>query len=148
MKADSRKPLAGFVRFQPQDVNSGVSVLKLTHLRPGQRKLYELIANKLTTGDSVTLNEAKAIWLSRVHSNKTKDGHPLRWDYYGNPHYDEAGNITGYHGELKRMTEQEITFNVLNWLTSTIGILVIRGYLKVIPMIEVAPQELYSEKGK
>lgn len=133
--AGNRADLQGSVTLKArssQVANPGVSILKLSSLRPGQRKLYELIVSKLEAEEIVTLREAEQIWRSRVAQNMIK-GVPHRMTYYPDP--DPA--IDNWYLKLVPMSREEITFSVLNWLTKNIGLLVIRGYLKVIPMIEV-----------
>lgn len=101
---------------------------------PAQIDLYKLIVGKLDSGDKITLEEAKHIWLHKVHRdwNKDKDGHPMSYGYV----WSDVSRDFSY--ERHRMTESEITLTVLNWLTRNIGLLVVKGALKVIPMIDVA----------
>lgn len=112
---------------------NGVAILNVSSLRRGQRSLYRLIVEKLDTQQAITLKEATEIWSNSVHSNNDKDGHPMRWNYYAG-RYEENGQVY-YRGALERMADWEIEDSVMNWLMKNIGLLVIRGYLKVIPMI-------------
>lgn len=115
-------------------MESSVTIVNKSSLRPGQRRLYELIVEKLNRNDPVTLKEATDIWLSRVHGD-VRDGVPYYWDYYAG-RYEENGQVY-YRGATKPMTDWHIQARVLDWLMKNIGLLVIRGYLKVIPMIDV-----------
>jgi hypothetical protein len=117
------------------DVKSspGVAVVSRRNLRRGQASLYDLIVSKLDTGERITLDEAENIWRTKVCRNMLK-GVPHSYRFY--PAEDGTNN---WYGRYDPMSRDEITFTVLNWLTKNIGILVIRGYLKVIPMIELEP---------
>lgn len=114
---------------------------------PAQVDLYKLIVGKLNSTDKITLDEAKHIWLNKVHRvwMKDKDGHPMANGYY----WDDIEErwIDNKH----RMTEYEINFTVINWLTRNIGLLVIKGALKVIPMIDVealSPPKALEDREK
>lgn len=121
-------------------MSQSVAVIDRTYLRPSQKTLYKLIVEKLATGESISIGEAKHIWLTQVHAkHRFIDGKPTRTDYYvpdGEGYYTSRQVI---------MTEEEILTTSFMWLTSNIGILVVRGYLKVIPMIDVKQLETTSE---
>lgn len=108
---------------------SSLAVVQKSYLRPGSKSLYQLIVQKLEDEDKLTLAEAKEIWLHQVARHVIK-GVPHRATWYD----DEAG--VGRES-LIPMSREEVTERVLMWLTSTMGVLVIRGYLNVIPMVEV-----------
>jgi hypothetical protein len=111
-----------FKEFKP------VIAVSRTSLRRGQAALYDLLAVKIKTGKPVTIKEARNIWLEKVCQNMI-DGKPHRGIWYA---------VEG--GERQKfvpMSPEEINFSVLNWLTKNIGILVMRGYLQVIPMVEL-----------
>jgi len=121
--------LADFKRFEP------VPVVARSTLRRGQASLYDLIISKVETGDKITLEEARNIWLTKVCRNMI-DGKPHRTTYL--PYRDEKGDATGgWYPKDIPMIEEEILFVVLNWLMKNIGLLVIRGYLKVVPMVQL-----------
>lgn len=115
---------------------TSVPVVSKSYLRKGQSSLYELIVQKLDTEEKITLVEAKNIWLKDVHT-KQYNGVPYRTDHYAERVYDEKGEFRGYTCKDVPMTEEEIDFSVMNWLCKNLGVLVIRGYLEVIPMIEL-----------
>jgi hypothetical protein len=103
-----------------------LAIVNKSSLRPGQLSLYKLIVNKIDTGDILTLDEARHIWLTKVHGDVEGDK-VYCMDYYVN--------------RRRPMSNDEINFNVMNWLMLNIGRLVIRGYLKVVPQIELKQLE-------
>lgn len=112
-----------------------VAVVSRSSLRRGQASLYDLIVEKLKADDKITIQEAKEIWLTKVHSD-VRDGVPYYFDYYAGGYHDERGEYR-YRGAYKPMQDFHVEVTVLNWLMKNIGLLVIRGYLKVIPMVEL-----------
>lgn len=116
--------LAGFEKFEKP-------VVSRTTLRRGQAALYDLLSDKIKSGGTVTLPEAREIWLHKVCRNMI-DGVPHRTSYF--PAEDGTNN---WYPKNIPMSEDEVLFSVLNWLTKNIGVLVMRGYLKVIPMVEL-----------
>lgn len=114
----------GFQKYEPVAVSRTV-------LRRGQASLYDLIVIKIERGGAVTLKEAREIWITKVCRNII-DGKPHRTSYF--PAKDGSNN---WYPKNVPMSEDDITFTVLNWLMRNIGILVIRGYLKVIPMVQL-----------
>jgi hypothetical protein len=120
--------------FELYDPNKAVSVVNKPSLRPGQLSLYKLIVEKIDKCEILNLKEAESIWLEKVHSD-TVNGIPYRMDYYAGRH-EEHGQVY-YTGARVKMTRDEIEFTVMNWLMKNIGLLVIRGYLKVIPTISL-----------
>lgn len=110
---------------------AAVAVVSRSALRPGQAHLYDLIVEKLDSGEKISIQEAEHIWRTKV-CRKMVDGVPHR-TLYG---YWENGEWKPWAKDIP-MTDDDITFAVLDWLTRNIGLLVIRGYLKVIPMIEL-----------
>lgn len=119
-----------FKEFKP------VLAVSRTSLRKGQASLYDLLAAKLKSGEAVTIKEARGIWLTKV-CRKMYGGVPHRTDYYAEKILNERGDIVGWHAKDVPMTDEEVMFTVMNWLTKNIGILVIRGYLKAIPMVRL-----------
>lgn len=124
MKTDLTK----FKRFDGQPVVSRLS------LRPAQASLYDMIVQKLQNGMPITLEEAESIWREKIAYKRTYNGVPHRTTYV----LAKDGSNNWYAEEVP-MTADEITFNVINWLTKNIGLLVMRGYLKVIPMVQLEP---------
>lgn len=123
----SAEPQYNFKEFKP------VLVVSRSTLRRGQASLYDLIIVKLKSGDPITLEEAKDIWLTKV-CRKMYNGVPHR-TMYG---YWEDGEWRQHFRDVP-MTDTDITFAVLDWLTRNLGLLVMRGYLKVIPMVQLEP---------
>lgn len=113
-----------FKKFEPT-----LQVSRRT-LRKGQASLYDLIVDKLASGDAVTLAEAKDIWLTKVCRNMV-NGKPHSWVW----RYDHKREA--YTSVLEPMNDEAVNFTVMNWLTRTIGILVIKGYIKIIPMVQL-----------
>jgi hypothetical protein len=115
-----------FKEFKP------VLAVSRSTLRKSQAKLYDLLVEKLNSGDAVTLKELREIWYNHACRNKI-DGVPHRtqWGYWGTD--------GEWHGNARDipMTDKEIDFTAMDWGIRTIGILVIRGYLKAIPMVEL-----------
>ena len=97
----------------------------------GQKDLYELICKKLEKNESITYEEARKIYFAKG-CNIMKDGWP-HWSYM------VKNNDTGdWKHESKPMSEAQVKYLTFNWLTCNIGKLVVKGALKVIPMIELA----------
>ena len=113
-----------FKKFDPQ-----VSVSRTT-LRRSQASLYDLMVSKLDAGDAITYEEAHQIWITKACRNVI-DGkpHSLTWRY---DHSKEA-----YTSVLEPMSEDLIKMTVIGWLTRNIGVLVLKGYLKAIPMVQL-----------
>lgn len=109
-------------------------------MTPAQDSLYRLIVGKLDSGAKLSLQEAREIWATKVARN-VKDGvvygnnYPC---YYGETHWEGDRHLP--------MPEDLITFNVLNWLTKNIGLMVIRGHLKVIPMLELKDLQRFPDR--
>lgn len=123
----SKFDFSGFTKFVPPENKPSIS---RRTLRKSQSALYELLDKKIAQGKPVTLVEARKIWVEKSCRNVI-NGKPCmyRWRYDA-----ETGK---YRAELEVMTESEINFTVMDWLTRTIGILVMRGYLQIIPMIKL-----------
>lgn len=113
------------------DTQLAKPTLSRSVLRRGQASLYDLIVDKIENGDTLTLNEARGIWLTKVCRNIV-DGKPHSYRYF--PRQDGSNN---WYGKYVPMDDDQVNFAVMNWLTKNIGILVMRGYLKVIPMIQL-----------
>jgi hypothetical protein len=117
-------------------MSGSVTVVGKVNMRPAQKSLYELICRKLHSGDAITISEAKDIWLRQVHSNwKWSDGKPTH--YVSVPRYKEDGKFDYWTTELQPFKHEEMLKTVLLWLTHNIGMMVIKGHLKVIPQIEI-----------
>jgi hypothetical protein len=106
-----------------------LSIVEKGVLRPGQLGLYKLIVEKIETNATLNIDEAEHIWLTKVHRD-VRDGIPYRTDYY-------LLESSSWRDAQVPMDRWEIDFAVMNWLMKNIGLLVLRGYLKVIPMVEL-----------
>lgn len=124
MASDSKNVLKGFVPFDNKPVVSR------TTLRRSQAALYDLLSKRVATGKTVTYEEAHKIWVSKACRNKIGDK-PASWVW----RYDH--DKEKYYSVLEEMPDDLIKMTVIGWLTRTIGILVMKGYLKVIPQVEL-----------
>lgn len=97
--------------------------------RRGQKELYELICQKLTVNQPITYEEARKIYFAHG-CNLMMDG----W-----PHSGHLVKVDGDDWKVKYfpLTEDEVKYATFNWLTNNIGRLVVKGALKVIPMIQL-----------
>lgn len=121
---------------------SKLPVVSRTTLRPAQASLYDLIVEKVKNNQSVEYAEAENIWIDKACRNVT-NGVPYGYRYY--PLHDGTNN---WSSRLEPLDDKEIAFNVMNWLTRNIGILVLKGYLEVIPKIELTkPNSLSVPKS-
>lgn len=124
---------------------SDLPVVSRRGMRKGQASLFDLITEKLATNQSVTLAEARNIWVEQVCMHLI-DGKPHGYRlHYGSPAHDGTGTLIGYGTKLQPLSQEEIDFNTMNWLTKNIGLLVMRGYLKVIPQIQLEAGEAAKE---
>lgn len=90
---------------------------KRFELREQHKELYELILSKIRFGGKITLEEIKPIF---------SIGATTRYNFRY-PNYIFNG---------RDMTEDEIKNYLVDWFFRAIGILVKKGYLKVIPVID------------
>lgn len=107
-----------------------LSIIKRPNLTGGQTDLYDLVVSKLKDDAPITFMEAKSIYLTKV-CRDIRNGIPYYWNAWKR---NEAGETVG---GAEPMTEYDLTRRVLLWITANIGALVLKGYLKVIPMIEL-----------
>lgn len=112
-----------FVRFDKP-------VVSRSTMRRSHAALYELLQKKIASGQTVTYKEAHKIWLNKACRNLV-DGKPHSWV----TRYDHERDA--WRQVLEPMSDDLVKLTVLNWLTRTIGVLVMKGYLKVIPMVEL-----------
>lgn len=99
-------------------------------LRKGQANLYDLLSKKVEKGTTVTYEEAHQIWIDKVCRNKIGEK-PASWVWK----YDHEEET--YHSVLEVMSDDLVKMTVIGWLTRTIGVLVMKGYLKVIPQVQL-----------
>lgn len=99
-------------------------------LRPAQESLYKLISQKLVENKSITYEEAQEIYFKQG-CKMMKDG----WPHYQSYHQNSTETVPQWH--YYRLSEENVKYIVFQWLTFNIGKLVIKGYLKIIPQIEL-----------
>lgn len=105
-------------------------VVSRRSLTKGQATLYELIEGKVKNNQAITLEEAIKIYSSDVCREKINHK-PAGWSAY----YDHENQK--YRYRLEELTEYEIKVRAMQWLMQAVGSLVMRGYLKVTPMISL-----------
>lgn len=100
-------------------------------LTPAQKELYSLICERLKIDSSVNINDAIRIYREFVCENIV-DGvpHLSQWQY------DEKDKDKLVCVKTP-MTDVHMRNRSVYWLVSSIGILVVRGYLKIIPTIDL-----------
>lgn len=118
-----------------QTVEKSLSILRRPTLTKGQRILLSIITDKIHSGASITLEETKNIWITAV-CREIREGLPYYYDYYKETIINSDGNKV-WRGGYSLMSDWQITQRSLMWLTSSIGSLVMKGFLKVIPRIEL-----------
>ena len=106
-------------------------IAKRPNLTIGQKKLLNLIVQKIETKDSIRFLEALEIF-TQVGCKNIRDGIP---HYYDN--WDRRDEEGRWWGKYKPMDEYRLRVGALTWLTRNIGSLVLKGYLKVIPPLEL-----------
>jgi hypothetical protein len=107
-------------------------IQKNTRLSKGQRNLYILVCEKIKTDQILLFKEAKDIYVKFVNAHVV-NGVPYHY-YYWVPIPNEPGHYTS---ELRPMTEDEINFTSLKWLTMALGALILKGYLTVMPAVDL-----------
>ena len=105
-------------------------ITKRPRLTEGQKVLYRLACNKLEREERIFFKEAKKLYFS-YGCREMRDGVPYYYNYYQR---NEAGEIVG---GFEPMSEYQIVNQVITWLTRNIGSLVLKGYLKIMPAIEL-----------
>ena len=116
-------------------IEKALSIIRRPNLTRGQKDLYDLITIKLDAGKMIMYVEAKNIYIQKV-CQQVRNGIPYTWNAWAEKYTDDKGEIQ-FKGAYQPMTDFELNQRVLLWLTSNIGALVLKGYLKVIPMIEI-----------
>ena len=96
----------------------------------GQAALYDLTVERVAVQRAITLNEAVEIYSTKVCRNFV-NGKPAGYVWRFNDERDR------YTAELEPLTEFELQQRSVQWLMNSIGSLVMKGYLKVTPMIEL-----------
>lgn len=114
----------------PLPQEKSVRIYKRPNLTQGQKSLFGLITIKLEKNTPISFDEAKKIYLEKVCKN-IRNGIPHWYNSWKRNEKDEM--VGGY----EPLNEWELNNRILMWLTSNIGSLVLKGYLKVIPAIEL-----------
>ncbi len=109
-----------------------LAIIQNPRLTTGQKSLYTIVCQKIQSGDKLIFQEAKDIYLKSVNRYMIK-GIPHRYNYW----IPIPNNPGSYTSELQPMTEEEINFTVLDWLTSNLGRLILKGYLTVLPAVDL-----------
>jgi hypothetical protein len=99
--------------------------------RKGQKDLYELICAKLIKNEPLTYEEVRPIYFTHA-CNILKDGWPHSAYMTRNIETDQWEN------RYYKLSEDEVKYATFNWLTRTIGVLVMKGALKIIPQIQLS----------
>lgn len=105
-------------------------VVSRRSITKGQAALYDLAVERVEANIAITLNEAVEIYSTKVCRNFV-GGKPAGYMWK----YDRSKQK--YTAELEPLGEFELQQRAIQWLMSSIGSLVLKGYLKVIPMIEL-----------
>ena len=108
-----------------------LAIIKDVKLTKAQKYLYSLICKKLKKEEKLTFEEAKKLYLGYVNRYMI-EGVPHKTNYWVPT--EEPGQYTS---RLEPMTQEEIDWATSFWLTANIGRLVLKGYLQVMPMIEL-----------
>lgn len=119
-------------------MEKSIGLIKRNYLSQGQKVLYEVICDKLKSNSPIYTEEAISIWKDNV-CRLEKDGVPCYWNWYhtNTGELDKDGHIVWKPG-LTPLTNSEITTRSLGWLMMSIGALVLKGYLKIIPQISLS----------
>lgn len=112
-----------------------LTILRRPRLTKGQKDLLHLIDGKLKANEQILYVEAEEIWINKV-CRMVKDGIPYYWNYWHKEYIDENGEKQ-WHGGYDPLPKSWLPTRVLLWLTANIGSLVLKGYLEVIPRIEL-----------
>ncbi len=109
-----------------------LKIIKRPSLTLGQKELLSLIESKVENGDRILFAEAESIYVSRV-CREVREGIPHTYNYW-------IDNGEGKSkGGFEPMPKEMVVNRVIMWLTCNIGALVLKGYLKVMPIIEFNP---------
>lgn len=96
----------------------------------GQAALYDLTVERVAAQKAITLDEAIEIYSTKVCRNYV-NGKPAGYVW----RFDETKDR--YTTSLEPLNELDLQQRSMQWLMQSIGSLVMKGYLKVTPMIEL-----------
>ncbi len=111
-------------KYQP------LAIQKNVRLTRGQKSLYLTVCEKIETGEKLLFQEAHKIYLEDVCRNM-RDGKPYSWQYVYRPETKD------YITKLLPLEGEKLNFRILTWLTVTLGILILKGYLTVLPAVDL-----------
>ena len=101
-------------------------------LRSSQKDFYNILVEKIKNNENISYSEMEIFYFEKVAKNKDK----MYWCYYKNVERDDNGNFVKFIGGYKPLEPWQIEMRVKDWTIRTIGILVIKGYLKILPVID------------
>jgi len=107
-----------------------IVIYKKPKMTKGQVRLYTVLLKKIKTNDPITFEEAKEIYIG-WGCREVRGGVPHSY----NPWWKDNNGVE--RGRWEPLNEWEVATRTMLWLTSNIGALVLKGYLKVIPQIEL-----------
>ena len=110
-----------------------VTIYKNRSITKAQKTLYDLICQKLKKDEPISFDEAKEIYIDKACRDVVK-GVP----YHCTWKYNDKTKDTEW--KCLPMSEKVLLQRVFLWLTSNIGALVLKGYLKVVPQIQLTNQ--------
>lgn len=113
-------------------MKKGVMIIRRPNLTDAQKPLFALICDKLCKGDKLTMPEIKQIYI-KYACREVRNGVPYFWDYWKNYDYINKKSVGGWVKRPDKHLNQLVTM----WLMNNIGSLVLKGYLKVLPIIEL-----------
>lgn len=99
-------------------------------LNKGQLKLYTVILVKLEADEPIYIEEARQMWIDYV-AKEVKDGVPRYWNFWWE---NEKGERVG---RWQPMDEWSISNASTQWLLRSLGALILKGYLKIIPQVQL-----------
>jgi hypothetical protein len=108
-----------------------MKIIKRVHITPGQEYLYRTICDKISGEDKLTLKEAREMYIA-FGCRDVRNGIPYCYNYWWR---NEKGDMVG---RSEPMTEDMIKTAVVMWLTHNIGSLVLKGYLTILPALELS----------
>lgn len=118
-------------------------ITKRPNLTKAQKPLFNLLCDKIYKGEKLTLPEVKKIYIENACRNFV-DGQPAtyNWCYklLREPKWDKKGKqiqSADWQGKYEKMNKELVNFTVLQWFTHNLGALVLKGYLKVLPVMEL-----------
>ena len=106
---------------------------KKTNLTQGQKKLLELMMIKIDKKENLEYQETREIWLNNVKKLVSDDGRPMEYCWWIKRTLADGRII---EGDNRVMDEYCVRPAVYTWLVQSIGALVLKGYLTVLPTMK------------